>query len=69
MKQLSVEKPLALRNLQQVDLNQSKLTPINQWNWKPAILDPDKINKLIASGDRLTTKNTFSSQLDHGENW
>ena len=66
----SVQKPLALRSLKRVDFDQPKVTkPVSKWNWTPSVSNPDTINTIIASGDKTTTRNTFSTQQDHGENY
>lgn len=60
---------IALENLKRVDSKNYVHTPVATWNWKPAIGDlVDLDQKFIeASGSNTTSKNTFSSQMDHGE--
>jgi len=70
MQTLNASKPLALRNLQRVDMiEQKSSTPVNEWNWTPSVSNPEKLNNIVASGSNTTTRNTFSSQQDHGENY
>ncbi len=64
------KKPLALRQIQRVDVDQPRtILPVNQWNWTPNVKNPENLNKIIASGGNTTSKSTFSSQTDHGEHY
>lgn len=66
----SAQKPLALRSLMRVDIDQPKVTkPVSEWNWTPSVSNPKALNSIIASGGNTTTRNTFSTQQDHGENY
>lgn len=68
MQTATLTKPLALRNLRRVDVTQSQpITPINDWSWSPLVNNPEKLKNIIASGDRTTSRSTFSNQTDHGE--
>lgn len=62
-------KPLALRKLQRVDVFQPKsMEPVSKWNWTPQVKNPEKLNNIIASGGNSTSRSTYSTQQDHGEN-
>lgn len=61
-------KPLALRGMQRVDLTEMKVKPVQSWSWNPVVKDPEKLDKMLASGSNTTSKNTFRTQMDHGEN-
>jgi hypothetical protein len=66
----TAQKPLALRSLKRVDIDQPKVSkPVSKWNWTPSISNPEALNTIVASGGNTTTRNTFSSQQDHGENY
>ena len=70
MQTQTLTKPLALRNLKRVDFDQpKKITPVNEWNWTPCVSNPEKLNKIIASGGNTTSRSTGSNQTDHGENY
>jgi len=66
----TAQKPLALRSLKRVDIDQLKVSqPVSKWNWTPAVSNPEALNTIIASGGNTTTRNTFSTQQDHGESY
>ncbi len=70
MQMQTAQKPLALRSLKRVDIDQPKVSkPISKWNWSPSVSNPEALNTIIASGNNTTTRNTFSTQQDHGENY
>jgi len=60
---------IALEGMVNVSQKAFSYTPSTEWNWKPAVTDLDELDKhfISASGSSSTTKNTYSSQQDHGE--
>lgn len=62
---------IAFEAMKRVDSHSYVHTPVSEWNWKPAVDDlKDLDQKFIeASGNNTTSRNTFSSQVDHGENY
>lgn len=64
------QKPLALRSLKRVDLDQPQVSkPVSKWNWIPSVSNPNELNTIIASGGNTTSRQTYSNQTDHGENY
>ena len=62
---------IALENMKKVSQNQFNYISANDWNWKPEVKDLNQIDKsfIEASGGNSTSRNTFNTQLDHGENY
>jgi hypothetical protein len=62
---------LALENMKKVNAQNYVHIPVSEWNWTPVVGDiKDLDQKFIeASGNNTTSRNTFSSQVDHGENY
>ena len=60
---------IALEGMTNVSQKRFAYTPSSEWNWKPVVTDLEDLDKhfISASGSSTTTKNTFSSQQDHGE--
>ena len=61
-------RPLALKGMQRVDLTEMKVNPVQSWSWNPVVKDPQRLDKILASGGNTTTRQTFKTQSDHGEN-
>jgi hypothetical protein len=61
---------IAMEGMTNVSQKQFAYVPSANWNWKPAVADLTELDKsfISASGNSSTTRNTFSSQQDHGEN-
>lgn len=61
---------IALENMKKVSQNQFNYISANEWNWKPEVKDLNQIDKSLieASGSNTTSKSTFTTQMDHGEN-
>ena len=49
------------------DVSIDKPTDPQTWAWKPQVRDWDRLADAVKASNN-TTKNTYSSQLDHGEN-
>jgi hypothetical protein len=62
---------IALEELRRVDEVSFKMKPVAEWNWTPRVSDLKGLEKALieASGRNTTSKATFSSQQDHGENY
>ncbi len=61
---------IALENLKRVDFKNYEHIPVEKWNWTPAITDLSDLDRkfIEASGSSTTSRNTYSNQMDHGEN-
>jgi hypothetical protein len=62
---------IAFENMSRVDSANPKFVPSAEWNWKPEVAEPSGIDKsfIEASGGNSTSRQTFSNQTDHGENY
>lgn len=62
---------IALENMKKVSQNQFNYISANDWNWKPEVKDLNQIDKsfIEASGGNSTSRDTFKTQKDHGENY
>jgi hypothetical protein len=65
------EEMIALEELRRVDEVSLKIKPVAEWNWTPRVSDLQGLEKSLveASGRNTTSKSTFTSQQDHGENY
>jgi hypothetical protein len=62
---------IAFENMTRVNQSAPVFVPTSEWNWQPEVKNIDSINTnfIEASGGNSTSRNTFSSQMDHGENY
>lgn len=62
---------IALESMVRVNKEKADYVPSSSWNWKPDVSDPSSIDRnfIEASGKNTTSRNTFTKQMDHGENY
>jgi len=62
---------IAFENMVTVEKARFEFVPHEQWNWHPDVKDPSQINRsfIEASGGNTTSRNTFTTQMDHGETY
>jgi hypothetical protein len=61
---------LGIKNMQRVDAQfETPLMPLEQWSWQPNIANANNLKEIVASGSSTTTRNTYSTQQDHGESY
>jgi len=60
---------IAFEGMTKVNQEAFKYVPSTDWNWKPEVEDLEEMDRdfIQASGGSSTSKNTFSTQRDHGE--
>ena len=62
---------IALENLKQVNYknsHQKTLGSVKNWNWVPNVCDLKKVERVFEA-TMQTSRQTNSSQTDHGEGW
>lgn len=59
--------PMAVMGMTCVEIAGPKEIATSNWTWKPAVSDATRLNDSRMSTNQ-TSKQTFSSQMDHGEN-
>lgn len=62
---------IALENMRKVNHKVPQFVPTKDWNWTPDVKNPDAIDEsfIQASGGNTTSRETFKTQMDHGENY
>ncbi|QDU94046.1 hypothetical protein [Lignipirellula cremea] len=58
--------PMAVLEMAPVEVSSERKTDPQTWLWKPKVHDWDRLTDAVKASNN-TTRNTFSSQLDHGE--
>ncbi len=58
--------PMAVLGMVPVEVQNDQKTDPRDWTWKPQVQDWDRLTEAVKASNN-TSKNTFSSQLDHGE--
>ena len=58
--------PMALLEMEPVELEEQDLSEPTDWTWTPNVKDPTRLAKALTASSQ-TTRNTFRDQLDHGE--
>jgi len=62
---------IALENMRRVNEVGNPVPNVSDWAWAPAVSDLGAIDesfRIEATGGNTTSKKTFSTQMDHGEN-
>jgi hypothetical protein len=64
---------IALEGMKRVDVERMNVPPLEEWNWIPQVSDLEllrqKVEAMDSTATNLTSRNTFQSQLDHGETY
>ena len=58
--------PMAVLGMVPVEVSSEQKTNPNTWQWKPQVKDESRLKEATMSSDN-TSRNTFTSQVDHGE--
>jgi hypothetical protein len=59
--------PMAVVGMTPAEISEDQSTDPQTWAWTPEVSDWDRLTEAVKASSN-TTKNTYSKQLDHGEN-
>jgi hypothetical protein len=59
--------PMAVLGMEPVEVDTDEQTDPTKWTWEPKVKDADRLADALKASSN-TTKNTYKTQLDHGEN-
>lgn len=59
--------PMAVLGMAPVEVSSEQKTDPQSWSWKPQVQDLDRLTDAVKASNN-TSKDTYSSQVDHGEN-
>lgn len=59
--------PMAVLGMKCVEISGAQHLEPQSWSWKPKVQNPHKLVDAMNASNN-TSRNTFSSQVDHGEN-
>jgi hypothetical protein len=59
--------PMAVVGMKPAEISEDQATDPQTWAWTPEVSDWERLTEAVKASSN-TTKNTYSKQLDHGEN-